>query len=53
MKSIPDKWHLLLSIKEKVAVNVHNFQTENRNHEKLLGVHFDNKRTFDHNMTDM
>ena len=53
MQSISDKCHLLLNFKEKVAVNDNNFRTENSNHKKHLGVHFVNKLTFDHHLTDM
>ena len=53
MKSNPDKCHLLLSTKEKVAVKINNFRIENSSHEKLLGIHFDNKLTFDLQISDM
>ena len=36
-----------------MAANVNNFETEDSNHGKLSGVHFDNKVTFDHYISEM
>ena len=53
MTTNPDKCHLLLSTKEKVAGNINDLRIENSNHEKLLAVHFDNKITIDHHKSEM
>ena len=47
MKSNPDKCHLLVSTNGNVAIRIGNFQIENSKREKLLGIPFDNKLSFD------
>ena len=47
LKANPDKFHLLLSEKDKnIAMKVGSFDIENSQSEKLLGVTVDNKSTF-------
>ena len=47
MKSNADKCHLLISTSNKVNKRIDNFDISNRKCEKLLGVKFDHKLTFD------
>ena len=47
MKSDPDKCHLLLSSCEKIKMEIGDFEIENSTCEKILGVHFDDRLTFD------
>ena len=53
MKSNPDKSHLLVSTNDNVAVKIGNFQIENTNWEKLLGIQFDNKRSFSYHLSEI
>ena len=46
MKSYADKFHLLASTNSAVSIRVENFNTKNGHCEKLLGVKFDCKLTF-------
>ena len=50
MKSHPDKCHLLASSCEKIKIEIGDFEIENSKCEKLLGVHFDNRLTFDYHI---
>ena len=53
LKANPDKFHLLLSEKDKnIAMKVGGFNIENSSDEKLLGVTVDNKLTFNHHVTN-
>ena len=47
MKSNADKCHLLISTSNRVNKRIDNFDISNRKCEKLLGVKFDHKLTFD------
>ena len=53
MKSNPDKCHLLVTTNDNVGIRIGNFQTENTKREKLLGIQFDNKLSFDHNLLEI
>ena len=53
MKSNPDKCHLLLSSCEKIKLETGDFEIETSTCEKLLGVHFDNRLTFDYNISGL
>ena len=47
LKPNPDKWHLLLTQKNKeYSVIVDGYVISNSEQEKLLGVHFDNELRF-------
>ena len=49
----PDKSHLLVSSCEKIKIDIGDFEIENRKCEKLLGVHFDNRLTFDYHISGL
>ena len=51
MKSNPGKCHLLVSTNDDVAIRLENFQIENTKREKLLGIQFDNKLSFDYHLS--
>ena len=51
MKGNPDKCHLLVSTNDNFAVKIGNFKKENINREKLLGIPFDNKLSFDYHLS--
>ena len=54
LKANPDKFHLLLSEKNKdLAIRVDTFDIKNSNSEKLLGIKIDNKLTFDPHVSDI
>ena len=53
MKSNTDKCHLLISSCEKIKMEIGNFEIENSTCEKLLGVHFDNRLTFDYHISGL
>ena len=54
LKANPDKFHLLLSEKDKsIAMKVGGFDIENSLNEKLLGVTIDNKMTFNPHVTKL
>ena len=48
MKSNPEKYHLLFSTNVNIAIRIGNFEIENNKREKLLGIQFDNKLSFDY-----
>ena len=50
MKSNSDKCHLLISSCEKIKMEIGHFKIENSTCEKLLGVTFDNRLTFDYHI---
>ena len=52
-KSNPDKCHLLVSSCEKIKMQIVDFEIENSTCEKLLGVHFDNRLTFDYHISGL
>ena len=53
MKSNPDKCHLLVSTNDNVPIRIGNFQIENNEREKLLGILFDNKLSFDYHLSEI
>ena len=53
MKSNPDKCHLLVISCEKIKIEIGDFEIENSKCEKLLGVHFDNRLTFDYHISGL
>ena len=54
LKANPDKWHLLLNQHgENLTMKIGNETVVNSNHEKLLGVIFDNKLQFDLHVTKL
>ena len=53
MKSNPDKYHLLVSSKGDVAIRTENFQIGNTKREKLLGIQFNNKLSFDYHLSEV
>ena len=53
MKSNPDKCPLLVSANDNVANRKGNFRTENTKREKLLGIQFDNKLSFDCHLSEI
>ena len=53
MKSNPDKCHLLVSTNGNVKIRIGNFQIENTKREKLLGIQFDNKLSFDYHLSEI
>ena len=53
MKSNPDKCHLLISTNGNVKIRKGNFQIENTKREKLLGIQFDNKLSFDYHLSEI
>ena len=50
-KSNPDKCHLLLSTNNNGAIVIENFQIDNTKREKLLGIQFDSKLSFDYHLS--
>ena len=53
MKSSPDKCHLLVSTNDNIAIRIGNVQIENTTREKLLGIQFDNKLSFDYHLLEI
>ena len=53
MKSTPGKCHLLVITNHNVKIRIGNFQIENAKREKLLGIQFDNKLSFDHHLSEI
>ena len=53
MKSNPDNYHLLVSTNGNVAIRIGNFKIENTKREKLLGIQFDNKQSFDYHLSEI
>ena len=51
-KSNPDECHLLVSRNDKVKIRIGNLQTDNTKREKLLGMQFDNKLSFDYHLSE-
>ena len=47
LQSNADKCHLLVSTNDRLSMNVHRFKINKNDTEKLLGVKFDRKLTFD------
>ena len=53
LKGNPDKCHLFLNEIDDVSVEINEFKISNSNSEKLLGIKFDNKLTFDEHLSDL
>ena len=53
MKSNADKCHLLVNTNESVKITTRDFDINNSSCEKLLGVKFDNKISFDEHITNL
>ena len=53
MKCNPDKCHLLVSSCNKTKMEIYDLKIENSNREQLLGVHFDNRLTFDFHISEL
>ena len=53
MKSNFDKCHLLVRTIDNVKIRIENFQIENTEKEKLLGIQFDNKLSFDYHLSEI
>ena len=53
MKSNADKCHLLVNTNESVKITIRDFDINNSSCEKLLGVKFDNKISFDEHITNL
>ena len=48
MKSNPEPCHLLFSTNVNIAIRIGNFEKENNKREKLLGIQFDSKLSFNY-----
>ena len=53
LKGNADKCHFPVSTSQDVSLNVNNFKIKNSDCDKLLGVKFDSKLTFDQHITDL
>ena len=53
LKSSAEKCHLLLSTNDRVSMIVDGFKIDKSDTEKLLGVKFDRKVTFDNHISDI
>ena len=53
MKSNADKYHLLISTNNTVKMKIGHFDIANSRNEKLLGVKFDSKLTFDDHISEL
>ena len=53
MKINADKCHLLVSTNNTVKIKIANFDITNSKSEKLLGVKFDHKRSFDELISEL
>ena len=53
MKSNPSKCYSLVSSCEKIKMETRDFKIENRTREQLLGVHIDNRLTFDYLISEL
>ena len=52
-KSNADKCHLFVSTNYRASMSVDGFQIDKSDTEKLLGVKFDKKLTFDYHISDI
>ena len=50
-KANPDKCHLLVTINALTSVNINGFQITSSTEEKLLGIKFDNKLSFENHVS--
>ena len=53
LKSNADKCHLLVSSNDVINLRGSEYDIKNSEYEKLLGVKFDNKLTFEKHITDI
>ena len=54
MRANPDKFHLLLDDSDtNLSIKVDNYEIKNSNEEKLLGITFDNKLTFETHVANL
>ena len=53
MKSNADEFHLLVGTSNTINVKIGNIDKNNRTYEKLLGVKFDHKLTFDDHISKL
>ena len=51
MKANPDKCHLLVTTNTLTSVNINGFQITNSTEEKLLGIKFDSKLSFENHVS--
>ena len=51
MESNPGKCHLLVRTNNNVQIRTGNFRIENTKREKLLGIHFHSKLSFDYHLS--
>ena len=53
MNNYTDKCNLLVSPNDSVEIKIGSFQIENTKREKLLGMQFDSKLSFDYHLSEM
>ena len=53
LKGNPDKCYFLTSIDQEVSLNLDNITIKNNECEKILGVKFGSKLTFDQHISDL
>ena len=53
MKSKPDKCHLLVSLCEKIKMEIGDIKIENSTCKKLLGVRSNDRLTYDYHISDL
>ena len=53
MQANPDKFHLLDDYDTNLSIKVDNYEIKNSNEEKLLGITFDNKLTFETHVSNL
>ena len=53
MKAYPDKCHLLVTTNALASVYINGFQITNSTEEKLLGINFDSKLSFENHVSSL